>query len=102
MWYIYLYNRILFGHKKERKYVICSNMDGHRDYYTKWSKLEKKQIPSDITYIWNLKHDTKELMYRAEKTHRYTEQTCDCQGSGEWGRKDGKFGVSRCRQLSTG
>ena len=28
-------------------------MDGPRDYHTKWSKSEK-EIPYDITYVWNL------------------------------------------------
>ena len=35
-------------------------MDGHRGYHTKQSKSEReRQIPYDITYIWNLKYDTK-------------------------------------------
>ena len=36
-------------------------MNGPRDY-SKWSKSER-QIPYDITYMWNLKYDTKELIY---------------------------------------
>ena len=27
------------------------------------NQKEKKQIPCDITYVWNLKYDTKELIY---------------------------------------
>ena len=31
-------------------------MDGPRDYYTKWSKPDRKrQIAYDIGYMWNLK-----------------------------------------------
>ena len=30
------------------------------------SEVRKRQIPHDITYIWNLKYDTRELMYKAE------------------------------------
>ena len=42
-------------------------MDGPRDYHTKWSKSEREtQIPYDITYTWNLKYDTHELMYETE------------------------------------
>ena len=43
-------------------------MDGPRDYQTKWSKSDRKrQISSDITYIWNLKNNnTKELIYKTE------------------------------------
>ena len=42
-------------------------MDGTRDYHTEWSKSEReKQIPYDITYMWNLKYDTNELTYETE------------------------------------
>ena len=47
--------------KKEWNNVICSNMDGPRDDYNKWSKSEReRQIPYDITYMWNLKYNTNE------------------------------------------
>ena len=36
-----------------------------RDYHTKWSKSER-QIPYDITYIWHLKYDTNEVIYKIE------------------------------------
>ena len=38
---VHIYSGILFSHKKEWNNDICSNMDGPRDYYTKWSKSEK-------------------------------------------------------------
>ena len=47
-------------------------MDGPRDYHTKWSMSDHKiplkipQIPYDITYMWNLKYDTCELIYKTE------------------------------------
>ena len=40
--------------KKELSNAICSNMDGHRDYHTKWNKSER-QMSYDITYMFNLK-----------------------------------------------
>ena len=53
--------------KKEWNNAICSNTDGPRDYHTKWSKSEIGiQIPCDITYMWNLKYDTNELIYKTE------------------------------------
>ena len=34
-------------------------MDGPRDYRTEWSKSDgERQTSYDMTYIWNLKHDT--------------------------------------------
>ena len=51
------------------------------------SKSEReRQTPYDITYVWNLKYDSNEIIYEAEQTHRHREQTCGCQGGGVWGR----------------
>ena len=38
---VHIYNGMQLGHKKEWNDTICSNMDGPRDYHTKWSKSEK-------------------------------------------------------------
>ena len=66
MWYIYT-NGILLSHKIEWNNAIYSNMDGPRDYHTKWSKSERgRQISYDITHMWNLKYDTHELVYKIE------------------------------------
>ena len=55
MLYIYI-NGILLSHKKEWNNAIGSNMDGLRDYHTKWSKPNReRQISYDIAYMWNLK-----------------------------------------------
>ena len=39
----HLYSGILLRHKKEWTNVICSNMDGPRDYHTKWSNSDRKK-----------------------------------------------------------
>ena len=42
-------------------------MDGSRDAILSESILERKrQIPHHITYTWNLKYDTNELIYKIE------------------------------------
>ena len=38
---VHIYNVILLNHKKERNNVIYSNMNGSREYHTKWSKSER-------------------------------------------------------------
>ena len=53
-------NGIPLSHKKEWNDAMCSNMDGPRDYHTKWNK--SKTISYDITYLWSLKYDTNELI----------------------------------------
>ena len=62
---LYIYSEILLTNKKELNNAICSNMDGPRDYCTKWSKSEKdKYMISLICGI--LKNDTNELIYKIE------------------------------------
>ena len=57
-------NGILLSYKKELNNAISSNMNRPRDYCTKWRKSEReRQIPYDITYAWNLKHDTNDLTH---------------------------------------
>ena len=64
---VHIYNGILLNHKKEWNSAICSNMDGPRDYHTKWSKPgRERQISYDITYLWSLKNDTNEFINETE------------------------------------
>ena len=47
--------------------TICSNMNGTKRYHTKWSKTEReRQISYDITYMWDLKYNTNEPIYKTE------------------------------------
>ena len=53
---VHIHNEILFNHSKELSNAICSNMDGHGDCHTQWTKKERgRRISYDITYMWNLK-----------------------------------------------
>ena len=46
-------------------------MDGPGDHHTRCSKSEREGLkPHDITYMWNLKYDTNELIYKTKQTHR--------------------------------
>ena len=46
-------------------------MDATRDYHTKRSKSEReRQMPYDITYMWNLKDDTNEPICETETESR--------------------------------
>ena len=37
----YIFNGILFSHKKEWNFDICNNTDGLRGYYAEWNKSDK-------------------------------------------------------------
>ena len=95
---VHIYNGILLSHKKEQNNVICSNTDATRDYHTKWSKSEReRQIPYDITYMWNLKYDTNEITY---KTNRLTDTENKLMATkGERGGINYDFGISKYQLL---
>ena len=62
---VHMYKGILLSRKKEWNNAICSNMDGPRDYHTKWSKSDKDKYM--ISLICGIsKNDTKEFLYRTE------------------------------------
>ena len=44
---------------------IYSNMGWPRDYHPKWGMSDKDKY-HDITYMWNLKNDINELIYKTD------------------------------------
>ena len=52
----------------ELEIIIVSQVKSERE----------KQTPYDITYMWNLKYNTNELIYETDRV-----QTCSCQGGAE-------------------
>ena len=85
---LHIYHGILFNHNKEWNNVICSNMDGPRDYHTEWSKLEEERQIYDITYIWNLiKMIQNNLFIKKKQTNRFKKQSMVAkEETMEWGR----------------
>ena len=67
---------------------ICSKMDGSRDNHSKWSQKDKY-----ITYTWNLKYDTNEVIYKTE-TDSQTLWTDLPREEGAWGRMDWESGLA--------
>ena len=79
-------------------------MDTTRDYHTKQSKTERERpIPSDITYMWNLKIQYKST-YLQNKT-RLTDienRLVVAKGEGGKGGKEWEFRISRGKLLYIG
>ena len=77
---IHIYNGILFSHKRNEIMLFAAI----------WMDLETiilsevRQTPYDLTYKWNLKYDTNELIYKTDSRHR--EQSCGCQGGVQVGK----------------
>ena len=62
MWYIHTmeYYSAVKKKKKGGDNAICSNMDASRDDHTKSER--ERQIPHEITYMWNLNYDTNDYL----------------------------------------
>ena len=46
------------------------------DFHSKRSKSDRgRQIPYDITYVWNLTHDISDVFMKQKQTHRHRKQT---------------------------
>ena len=79
---------------------MCSNTDGTSDSHTKWSKPKRKrQLPYDITYLWNLKYGTDDSIYKTETDQGQGEQSCGIQGEGGRGKMSGQFRVLESKLL---
>ena len=65
---VHIQNRILAIKKKEQSNAICSNLDEPRDCHTDSHTVRhrKANIYIYITYMWNLKKSTNQLIYKAE------------------------------------
>ena len=64
---VHINNELWLGHKMKRNNAICSNIDGPRDYHTKWRKSDRGRQIYDTVYIQNLKkNDTDECTYKME------------------------------------
>ena len=52
---VHIYNGILLSHKKKWNNAISSNMNGARDYHTKWNKPDRERhLLYETTYMWNI------------------------------------------------
>ena len=57
--YVYIYNGVLLSQEKEWNIAICRNMDGPRNYHTKWGKSDRERqiiyhfyVESKTKYKW--------------------------------------------------
>ena len=82
---VYKYNGILFSHKKEWHLVIY--LDGHWRHYAKWNTSDtERQIPYDLTDMWNLKEQRTKLRHR-EQTGGHQRREAGWDEMGECGQK---------------
>ena len=88
---VHIYNGILLSHKKEWNNAICSNMDGPRDYHTKWSQKEKDKYHM-ISLICGISNMTQmNLSKKQKQTLRHREQIVVAKG--DRGRERDGLGV---------
>ena len=87
---VHIYNGVLLNHKKERNWVIRSDVDGPRDCHTEWSKSEiEKQISYINIYMWNLEKWYKWTGLQGRNRDTDVENKCmDNKGGKPWGGGD--------------
>ena len=92
---VHTYNEILLSHKKERNWVICSDMDKPRVCHTEWSKSERgKQILYINRYIWKVE---KWCWCTYLQRCRHRERTCGHSG----GKGESRTSWERSRDVHT-
>ena len=64
---VYVYNGTLLSHKKEIMPLGVTRVNLETIILSDVSHKEKRQVPCDISYIWNLKYNTNEHICKAEK-----------------------------------
>ena len=94
---VHTYSAIPLGHKEEWNDAICSNMDGSRDYHTKWITSEKDKYKC-ITYMWNLKKKWYKWTYLQNRNRLIDleNELNGCRGEG-WGEEGmvREFGIKK-------
>ena len=72
-------------------------MNRPRDYCTRSKSKRERQIPYDITYMWNLKYDTNELIYEKEIDPQIENRLVVAKGKWGEGGLYWEFGTSKCK-----
>ena len=83
----HIQNRTLFSNQKEWNNAICSNMNGSRDYHTRWNKLEKDKY--HMILLKAKKMIQMNLFTKQKQTHRPRKQI--------YGYQNGKGGGDNLR-----
>ena len=61
---VHIYNGILLSHKKNEIMPFTATWMDLEIIIL--SEVSQRQISYDVTYMWNLKYDTNELIYKTE------------------------------------
>ena len=96
----YIYKEILPSHKKEWNNAIDSNTDGPRDYHMKWSKSQRERQVPYITYLWNLKYNTNEPIYKTETDSQTENRLAIAKGEGAGEKMEWEVGASHMKTIT--
>ena len=83
---VHIYNEKLLSCPQKKKWnnIICSNIDGPRDWHTEWSKSDReREISYDSHYIWNLKRNDPKWTYLQNRYRLRTNLQLPEEGWGE-------------------
>ena len=79
---IHIYSGILLLHKKNKIIPFAATWMELEISILSEVRQKEKDIPYDITYMWNLKYNTNELTMKQKETYRHREQICGGQEGG--------------------
>ena len=69
---VHIYRGVSLSHKKEWNKDICSNMEGPRDYFTKWSMKTRKIKYHMLSHKWGISNMIEmNLFTKQNKNHRH-------------------------------
>ena len=100
---VYIYNGILLSHKKNEIMSFAATwMDLEIIILSKVNQKER-QMAYDITYMWNLKYDTNQPLYKTKADSHMWRTVLWLPARREGGRgKDWEFGISKSKLLDIG
>ena len=91
---VHIYNAILLHHKKDKNRWHLQQCGCNQRFSYRVTSERERQVPYDVTYMWNPKYGTNDPIYKTETDHG---KHLWLPGGGS--RMDGEFGVGGCRLL---
>ena len=76
-----IYTMEYYSAIKKENFTFCDSMDGPGEHYATWNKpVRERQIPYDLTHMWNLMN---KLNWQAKQRQTHRWRTDDSQSGGE-------------------
>ena len=100
---VHIYNGILLSHKKERNWVIFSDVDEPRVCHTEWRKSEREKQYRILTHACRVQENgTDESICRAGIENRPVDPVGEGVGTMNWATSLDIYPLPRVKQIASG